>query len=148
MNAKLTPEEYIQTRVDDQINWMDAKSLDNQRMHMRLTVSQLILAAIIPVLTAVKVERFPQVPLVIGLLGAIVAIIAGLLALKRYQANWIGYRVACEALKREKFAFQTSVAPYDGPDPFKQFVSRTEAILAKENSGWAEQMQAPSATAR
>jgi hypothetical protein len=139
----MSPDEYIKTRLDDQLNWMDAKSVQNQKAHTRLTIAQIVVASIIPVLAGLDATKFPSTKIVMGILGATVAIIAGVSAVMRYQSKWIGYRVGCESLKREKYAFLAGIAPFDGPDAFKQLVTRTESVLAKENFDWADQMKPP-----
>ena len=76
--------------------------------------------------------------LVVGVLGALVAIIASLLSLNQFQENWIEYRTTCESLKHEKYLFLTNAEPYNEEDPFGLFVQRIESLISKENSAWSQ----------
>ncbi|MFN0299475.1 MAG: DUF4231 domain-containing protein [Burkholderiales bacterium] len=133
----MSPQEYIEQRVDDQIKWLSAKSRWNQDWFKRLRLCELILAAAIPFLAAYA-DADLYVKLAVALVGVIIAILAGMLALYRFQELWIEYRATAEALKREKMLFETKVDPYKGDDGFERFVMRIEGILGAENSRWAE----------
>ncbi len=47
----MTQEEYLQERVDDQIEWHDKKSAWNQKCYKRLRILEIVAAASIPFLT-------------------------------------------------------------------------------------------------
>src|SRR5262249_10497946 len=98
--APMTPDQYLSERVDDQIQWLSNKSGVNQRRFKRLRLTEIFLAAGIPVLAAYS-DRSLAIRLSVALAGALVAIIAGALALWRHQELWIQYRATGEALKRE-----------------------------------------------
>ena len=133
----MSPKEYIEQRVDDQIKWLSDKGAWNQRWFKRLRLWELVLAAAIPFLAAYA-EADLYVRLGVALAGVIIAVLAGVLALYRFQEFWIECRAAAEALKREKMLFETKVDPYKGDDGFERFVMRIEGILGAENSRWAE----------
>ena len=137
MNEK----EYISSRVDDQIGWYDKKSINAQRLFKWLRAIEIISAAAIPIIAGFTKEPFP-VTLVIGLLGAMIAVISSFISLNQFQENWTEYRTTCESLKHEKFLFLTKAEPYHEEEPFCLFVSRVESLISKENSAWSQYTQA------
>lgn len=44
----MTPEQYMEDRVDDQIKWYDSRSQANQRWYKHLRSIEIVLAASIP----------------------------------------------------------------------------------------------------
>lgn len=133
----MTPEEYIKERVDDQAAWFSQKSQYNQKLFKRLRVAEVIFATAIPFLSGHISDGDVVIKIVIGLFGAAIAIISGLLAIYKFQENWIQYRTICEALKREKLLFLTRTSPYDKQEPYPIFVKNIESLLSKENIAWA-----------
>jgi len=133
--------EYIEQRVDDQINWYDAKSGSNQKAFKRLRVLELLCAASIPFgVTYISEETF-TLKLVVGALGVVVAVIAGVVGLYRFQENWVQYRTASESLKHEKFLYLTNAAPYNQSESYPLFVQRVESLISKENSSWSQNIE-------
>lgn len=133
----MTPEEYIKKRVIDQINWYDSKSQSSQRWFKWLRGLEIVFSGAIPLFAGFG-KGDPWSILVVGILGAAVAILASLLSLNQFQENWIEYRTTCESLKHEKYLFLTKSEPYDDTDPFDLFVQRIESLISKENSGWSQ----------
>lgn len=134
-------DEYLKSRVQDQIGWYDGKSISNRRMFKSLRVLEIILAALIPFisgLTAILVSFEKEGVIIISLLGVIIVCIAGILSLGQFQEHWIEYRTTTESLKKEKYLFQTKVEPYDGEKAFSLFVQRIENFVSKENTNWAQ----------
>ena len=136
----MNPEEYIKDRVDEQVEWYDRKSTSNQRWFRRLRIVEIIAAALIPFLAVYG--DWQLLKFVVALLGLMIAVIAGALALFQFQENWTNYRNTCESLKQEKFLFLTKTEPYHQADPFALFVQRVEAMLSKEHSAWAQNIRA------
>jgi len=134
-------EEYLKNRVDDQIAWYDRKSASNQRWFQLLRMVEIVAAATIPLLAGF-VEPFSDLKIVIGILGLVVAVIAGVLALYQFQENWTAYRATCESLKQEKYLFLTKTEPYNGNDAFPLFVDRVEGLMAKERVAWTKNIRA------
>ncbi len=135
----MTADEYIEKRVEDQIQWYDAKAKSSQKAFRVLRAFEIILAASIPLLSGF-VNDFHNINIktLIGIMGVIITIIAGLLSLFQFQENWVQYRATCEALKNEKFLFLAQAAPYDTRNAFILLVQRVEALLSKETSVWSE----------
>ena len=142
----MTPDQYLQERLEPQIDWYDSKSLRNQRIFKRLRMVEIVAAALIPLISGAMLSD-PRIHLlsaiIIALLGVTIAITAGFLSLGQYQEHWIEYRTTCESLKKEKFLFQTRVEPYNGETAFALLVQRVETLVSKENTNWAQYMMKP-----
>ena len=135
----LSPEEYVEQRLTDQISWYDRKSSTNQRWFKWLRFVEIVAAATIPFLSGFAGDSFP-IKIAIGALGVLVAVLASLLGLLHLQEHWIEYRATAESLTREKFLYLTQTEPYDKDDAFHLLVQRVEALLSKENADWAQSM--------
>jgi hypothetical protein len=130
-------EQYIKARVDSQIEWFSNRSGTNQARFKQLRLAEIVLASVIPLLTAYA-DKDLHLKVIAGIVGVLVAVIAGALALYKQQENWIHYRTTAEALAREKMLFLTRSGPYTGDSAFQEFVGRIENIRGSENSQWAE----------
>ena len=142
----MTSEEYIEKRIQDQIDWYNGKSQTNQKKFKVLRVTEIVAAALIPFLSGLSIA-YPNVAtygtITIGVLGMIIAVIAGVLGLGRYQEQWVEYRTICESLKKEKFLFETNAEPYNEANSFNLFVQRAETLISKENTNWSQYMMKP-----
>lgn len=132
---------YFEQRLDDQINWYDDKSSLNKNRYSRLRLLEIIFAAMIPLLAGYARES-EYLGYAIGLLGMLVAVIAGVIGLYRFQENWIEYRAQAESLKQEKYLYLTRATPYDNEGAFELLVQRVEALLKRETTGWAQSLRA------
>ncbi len=133
----MNEDEYIASRVDDQIDWYDRKSQGAQCWFKYLRGTEIIAAAMIPLIAGFAKDPFP-VTLVLGILGASIAIISAAISLNQFQENWTEYRTTCESLKHEKFLYLTEAEPYHEEEPFRLFVQRVESLISKENSAWSQ----------
>ena len=144
----ISPEDYIEQRLNDQISWYDCKSGTNQRWFKRLRFAEIVAAATIPFLSGFADKSF-QIKITIGVLGVVVAVIASVLGLLQLQVRWIEYRATAESLRKEKFLFLTQTEPYDKADAFHLLVQRVEGLLSKESIEWVQSMmKAPKAEGR
>lgn len=137
MNEK----EYLENRLEDQINWYDKKSVWHQKWFKRLQVFQIICAASIPILVNYVTDTSNYTRLIVAILGASIAIVSGIVGLYKFQENWLEYRTTCESLRHEKFLFLTQTEPYHTENPFSLFVNRVETLISKENTNWAQYMK-------
>jgi hypothetical protein len=65
--SPISPEEYIEQRLSDQIGWYDRKSSTNQRWFKRLRFAEIVAAATIPFLSGFAGSSFPIACLVSAL---------------------------------------------------------------------------------
>lgn len=134
----MDPETYLKERVDDQIDWYDRRSQSNQRMYKRLRATEIVLAASIPFFAGF-IKDVPQFGMVVGILGVLVAVLAGFMGMQRYQELWQEYRTTCESLRQEKYLFLARIAEYaQSEQPFSDFVTRIEGLLTKQQRRWQE----------
>lgn len=138
----ISTEDYLKARVEDQINWYDRKSCFNRNWFTRLSLVEVISAALIPFLAGYDSI---YIKLTIGSLGAMIAVLAAVKGLLQLQKNWIDFRATSESLKKEKFLFLTRTEPYNGERPMTLLVRRVEALISKENTDWAHLMTKPEA---
>ncbi|MFK7860377.1 MAG: DUF4231 domain-containing protein [Granulosicoccus sp.] len=134
--AYLSPAEYLQQRVDNQLSWYSDKSAYNKRWYYRLQFITLLAAVAVPVITLLSGDI--KVRIVVALLGAIAALAAGLLSMYQFRDQWLDYRSTAESLKFEKYLFLTRSTPYDTSTAFSVFVQRVEATILSENQSWQQ----------
>ena len=126
-------------RLEDQLAWYDRKSMASQRAYKRIKVTEILAAAIIPFLAAL---RRPDLAMMTAGLGVLVTVLEGMLHLNQYQQNWINYRSTCEALKHEKYTYLGKAAPYTNvPDPHALLAERIESLVSQEHAKWASTQQ-------
>ena len=133
-------EDYLKTRIDDQINWYNAKAATNKKLHYSTKSLIIIISSFIPLMAGIEMEsQFKNI--LLGLLGTCIAILTGLTALIKFQEKWLEYRTTSESMIQEKFLFQTLTGPYDNQsEPFKILVNRIENILSNEHVSWSQYM--------
>lgn len=135
----MTPDQYMQERVEDQLEWYSKKSTSNKNWHFRLQLVTLVAAALVPVISLSSAEW--GVRILVALMGSIAAIAAGVVALYQFRDLWVDYRATAEQLKYEKYLFKTGSQPYSNADCFPLFVSRVESIILQENRSWHEKIK-------
>ena len=134
----MSQEDYIQERVDDQISWYSKKSAINKKYYLWANGLIIVFAALIPFFAGF-IDKVGWLSYPIAALGVFTAVSTGLSSLLKFQEKWTTYRMASEALTREKLLFKTSTSPYDaGTNSFSLFVINVEAIMSHENDGWTQ----------
>src|SRR3954454_6973237 len=109
-------------RLEEQVTWYSRGALRNKRWYLRITLVQIVSAAIIPVLAATSLPTW-----VAGALGALIVVLESIQQLFQFHANWTQYRSTAEALKHEKFLFVAHAGAYAKvPDPAALLAERVE----------------------
>lgn len=111
---------------------MEGKARFNQRHYKLLKVLEIVAAALIPLLAGYH-EVDKSFAVTIGILSVFIVLINALQQLYKYHENRMAYRTSIEALKREKFLFQSAADPYHDGDTFRKFVQNVEELPANEN---------------
>ena len=106
----MTEQEYLESRVEDQLKWYSAKSGWNHKLYMWLRLVEIALASLIPLIVVLPIVELLSKALVAAA-GATIAVISGAISLWKFQENWVEYRATAENLKREKFLFVTRRRP-------------------------------------
>ena len=128
--------DYRIARLEDQIKWHSKKARHNKKRFRMYEIITIFASAIIPIVNVLNFADL-QTRVVSSVLGVIVAIVAGLTQLEKYQENWITYRTTSELLKKEKFYYENQVGEYSEPDELKRkklLVERVESIVSSETS--------------
>ena len=135
-------EQYITKRVDDQQKWYSRKSGINKRNHVWSKGLVIGLSALIPLAAGFMSMEDIYIKFGIAALGTIVAVLAGISAMMKFQEKWIMYRSTAEALLHEKYIFLTATGRYhQQEEPFQLFVLRVESLLGDEHGNWNETMK-------
>jgi hypothetical protein len=152
----MTDEEYIATRLDDQMNWYSRKSSMNKTKFLRYKRIEFIIASIIPVMISLntmadfKTKVWPGVldmayadllQIIAAAGGVVLVIINKFIELEEYYKYWKEYRVTAEALLHERFLYMTRSEPYDEADAYPLLVEKVESILNNEKQKWKQQQQ-------
>jgi hypothetical protein len=134
----MTEQEYIKTRIDDQITWYSDKATTNKLLNHWTKGLIIIFSATIPLIAGL--DFYPTIKnIILGVLGSLIAILSGLSGLLKFQEKWTEYRTTSETLKHEKILFQTKTGPYsEEVEPFKLLVTGTENLVSKEHSAWSQ----------
>ena len=129
--------DYMEKRVDNQISWYDKKSVHCQKIYKFYQTIEIIIAAIIPLLSGYT-NLHIAIPIIVGSCGAIIAIIESITKLFKWHENWIEYRTTCELLRYQKNLYLTKSAPYNTePETVDNiFVRNIENIISSENNKW------------
>ena len=130
-------EQFIIDRVDEQIGWHDEKSKIAQKYYKTYQVIEIILAAIIPLLSFFA-DNF-IIAFIIATIGSFIAIIEAITKLYKFHENWIHYRYTCESLKTQKYLYITKSSPYNTTQETVDtlFVKNIEMILSSQNNLWS-----------
>lgn len=99
---------------------------------------EILFAVAIPFLISHITGDSGLLKLIAGAMGVVVALVAGLVTLYRFQENWIEYQTTAETLKHEKYLYLTQSAPYEGNNAFHLLVATIESAISRENTGWSQ----------
>ena len=138
-------ERYFKNDLADQRTWYSKKAGLFKTRSELLALLTIVLGALITFFQVFGTERW--VPIVSGLIGAIVAIVAGWQRIARYSETWNSYRTASERMKRERRLYTHGAGSYRGlpeREAYLTFVEAIEGIIAEEqNIFWRERQNNP-----
>jgi hypothetical protein len=120
-------------RLVDQLDWYDRKSSDAQRAFKRVKVTELVIAAAIPVMAGTSVSQ-----IFTAALGGAVVLLEAVQQLYQWQTNWVQYRSTAEALKHEKFLYLAVAGPYATGDRRRLLAERLEGLISQEHAKWTQ----------
>lgn len=127
-------DEYLESRLENQINWYDAKSKYHQKRYKLLKYIEVFLGFIIPILTTWRIPFFATLSAICA--GGML-LCESFISISKHRDNWIDYRRTTELLKHEKYMFLTSTGVYKNEnDSFALLVERCETIISSENVNW------------
>jgi hypothetical protein len=123
--------------VQERLRWCTNQVRRQRTGNYTLEGVTVVIAAGIPAAVALGAPAT-----VIAVLGAMIAILAGLRQLIRPGENWIRSSATLVALQREAVLWSAGVPPYDGELSDTLLVENVENLVAAETSQWAEQRTA------
>ncbi len=136
--------EYIQKRVDNQIEWYENKAAFNKFRYRIIELIIIVSGALIPFINSIAIfypnkdpqaVPYPYLLFISSLLGFIITIVTGFSKMEKYFESWTLYRTNAEVLKKEKFLYQNNAGQYSKlpqEDRDKLFVENIEFILSSE----------------
>src|SRR3954471_18181088 len=127
------PDHPAWARLVDQLGWYDRKSVAAQRAFRRVKIAQVVLAAGVPVVAAVRGPAW-----VTAVLGSAVVVLEAVQQLYQWQTNWVLYRSTAEALKHEKSLFLSAAGPYAAPARPRVLAERIEGLISQEHAKWTQ----------
>ena len=131
-------DEFYEDFYKPQFEWYDTKAISNKKYHRGMKISQIVLAAILPVavtLFPVTASSFWQTVIIVA--AVLLVILEALESYLNYQKKWMNYRTTAEGLRREEQMFKTGTKEYEGVEnPEKLFVERVMALTSQENRYW------------
>ncbi|ADD03951.1 uncharacterized protein Nmag_0361 [Natrialba magadii ATCC 43099] len=131
-------DEFYEEFYKPQFEWYDTKAINNKKYHRGMKISQISLAAILPVavtLFPVTSSAFWQNTIIIA--SVLLIILEALESYLNYQKKWMNYRTTAEGLRREEQMFKTRTKEYEGVEnPEKLFIKRVMALTSQENRYW------------
>lgn len=128
-------EEYINDRLNNQIEWYDKKSQHHKIWFKILKSGAITFGIFIPITSCFLHENFKLISVI---LSSGILFCEGMISLFNHQKNWIEYRKTSELLKQEKFMYLFKSGVYrDEKYPNITLVERCETIISNENINWA-----------
>jgi hypothetical protein len=125
---------FVGGRFAELLAFYDAKAGTNKCGHMLGSAYVLVVSSLLGPLAAMNWERARCVTMA---LAPTVAVVTGLLALYQAHQNWLSYRAAWDALKREHSLWRARAQEYaSAADANALFVERVEAIASSEGTSW------------
>lgn len=131
--GSLTPEEYIDERLNQFRSWYDEKAVRAKKLYQWMRVVAVVGGAVVPVLLNVFDDEY----YITTLVSLLVVISVSLESVFHFREQWKNYRATEQLLAKEYFNFVTAEGPYRGlkeHDAFLNFVERVENAIASENA--------------
>lgn len=123
-------------RLENQVQWYDAKSISSQRWYKWLKLAQVVLAMLIPVMNLFPADTAKWTTAVAGI---VIALLEAIQQMNQYSTLWVTYRSTAERLKHEKFLFLSAAGPYrwlPEPERLIQLAERVEEHVSTEHANW------------
>lgn len=134
--SSMTPEEYIDERVNQFREWYDKKAVIAKRNYQWMRAITVVGGAVVPVLV-----NLPYGEAVIRnlttLVSLIVVVLISLESVFHFREQWKNYRSTEQLLAKEYFNFVTGEGSYrnqESNEAFLNFVDRVENAIASENA--------------
>lgn len=139
---QMSPQDYINMRLNAQIHWFNEKSIYNQKRYKRFKKAEYFLTFFLPVVGIIPLGDYLINKIMLILIGAIIAYLQFWSRIETYYELWYKYRTAYELLQKEKYFFETKSSEYSNcHDSFSLLVERTEGIISYTDNQWDHVIQ-------
>jgi Protein of unknown function (DUF4231) len=136
--ASMTPEEYIDERLNQFRQWYDKKATSSKRKYQWMRATTVVGGAIVPVLININHPSVKSVTTIITtVMSLLVVMLVSLESVFHFREQWKNYRSTEQLLAKEYFNFASGEGPYKSQKPeeaFLLFVERVESAIASENA--------------
>jgi hypothetical protein len=123
-------------RLEDQHKWYSKESVRSKKWYKALKFGQIIIAAIIPIVSFIDTSFTKYI---VATFGATIAIVEGIQQVNQFHSLWIEYRSTTEHLKHEKYLFLSLSGPYrdlNQDEALLFLAERIEVHISKEHAKW------------
>jgi hypothetical protein len=125
-------EERVLDRLDKERHFYDRSSRLNHRFYVAIKITQLVTAALIPVLAVVSTPGW-----VTGAMGSAIVVMEGIQQLFQFQERWIASRSTWQALTRERSLYEAQAGAYAEADvPHRALAERVVELVGSEHTRW------------
>jgi len=134
--SSMTPEEYIDERLNQFREWYDKKAVRAKKYYQWMRAITVVGGAVVPVIINLpyEVKITKNITTIISL---IVVVLISLESVFHFREQWKNYRSTEQLLAKEYFNFVAGEGPYRNQDEkkaFLDFVDRVENAIASENA--------------
>ncbi|MFY9270467.1 MAG: DUF4231 domain-containing protein [Candidatus Manganitrophaceae bacterium] len=134
--ASMTPEEYVDERLNQFREWYDEKATSAKRNYQWMRAITVVGGSIVPVLVNLPLPT-EATKYITTLVSLIVVVLISLESVFHFREQWKNYRSTEQLLAKEYFNFVSAEGPYRNmmaSDAFLTFVDRVENAIASENA--------------
>jgi len=130
-------------RLEEQIAWYERRAAAARRSYRRVKITEILLAASLPLLAGFQDDLLPLLPPEAGMLPAVAFALIGIaivvleciLQLNQHERQSIAYQSNGDTLKHEKFLFLADAGPYANiEDKRARLAERIEELVTQ--AGW------------
>lgn len=132
----MTPEDYIDERLNQFREWYDKKAVAAKRNYQWMRAITVVGGSIVPVVVNLPLPPEPTRYLTTAI-SLIVVVLISLESVFHFREQWKNYRATEQLLEREYFNFVSGEGAYrniDAREAFVAFVDRVENAIASENA--------------
>jgi hypothetical protein len=132
--SSMTPEEYIDERLNQFREWYDKKAAKAKKNYLWMRTTTVVGGALVPVLINLNI---PYISLMTTIISLLVVVLISLESVFHFREQWKNYRSTEQLLAKEYFHFVTAEGPYRNKgekEAFLDFVDRVENAIASENA--------------
>ncbi len=132
--SSMTPEEYIDERLNQFREWYDKKAVSAKRSYQWMRAITVVGGVVVPVLINIQ---HPYTRIFTTAVSLVVAVFVSLETVFHFREQWKNYRSTEQLLAKEYFTFVSGEGPYkktEEKEAFLLFVDRVETAIAAENA--------------